>query len=52
VFFLATTLVGLGLEFKPSRKLTAMRIGGAALCAVLMTLAAVSGDGDPATTPA
>jgi diguanylate cyclase (GGDEF)-like protein len=52
VFFLATTLVGLGLEFKPGRKLTAMRIGAAALCAVLMTMAAVSADGDPATTPA
>ena len=29
VFVLATTLVGLGLEFKPSRKLRALRIGGA-----------------------
>jgi len=52
VFFLATTLVGLGLEFKPSRKLTAMRIGAAALCALLMTMAAVHADGDLATTPA
>jgi diguanylate cyclase (GGDEF)-like protein len=52
VFVLATTLVALGLEFKPSRKLAAMRIGGAAVCAALMTMAAVSADGDPAATPA
>ena len=51
VFFLATTLVGLGLEFKPSRKLTAMRIGGALLCAALMTTAALAAEGEPAARP-
>src|SRR6516165_10716874 len=32
VFVLATTLVGLGLEFRPSRKLVFMRIAAAATC--------------------
>ena len=53
VFFLATILVGLGLEFKPSKKLRAARIGSALLCAILLTLAAaVSAETDPATVPA
>ncbi len=53
VFFLATILVGLGLEFKPSKKLRVTRIGGALLCAILLTLAAsVSAETDPATAPA
>ncbi len=53
VFVLATLLVGLGLEFKPSKKLRATRIGSALLCAVLLTLAAsVSAETDPATVPA
>ncbi|HEY4958643.1 MAG TPA: bifunctional diguanylate cyclase/phosphodiesterase, partial [Caldimonas sp.] len=52
VFVLTTTLVGLGLEVKPSRKLRVARIGGALLCATLLTLAAtVSGDVDPAPMP-
>jgi len=53
VFVLATLLVALGLEFKPSKKLRAMRIGSALLCAILLTLAAsVSAEADPATVPA
>ena len=52
VFLLATTLVALGLEFKASRKLQAMRIGGAMLCAMLLTLAgAAAAEGDPAAMP-
>ena len=48
VFFLATALVGLGLEFKPSKKLLAMRTTGALLCALLLSLAAsVSAEADP-----
>ena len=38
VFVLVTPLVGLGLEFKPSKKLRAARIGGAVLGALLLTL--------------
>ena len=50
VFLLATTLVSLGLEFKPSRKLQTMRIGAAMLCALLLTMAgAAAADGEPAT---
>jgi diguanylate cyclase len=53
VFLLATTLVGLGVEFKPSRKLKAMHIGGALLCALLLSLAAgVSAETDAAAAPA
>jgi diguanylate cyclase (GGDEF)-like protein len=53
VFVLTTLLVGLGLEFKPSKKLRATRIGAALLCAVLLTLAAsVSAETDLATVPA
>ena len=53
VFVLVTLLVGLGLEFKPSRKLRAIRIASALLCAILLTLAAsVSAETDPATVPA
>ena len=53
VFFLATTLVALGVEFKPGKKLRVGRIAGSALCAVLLTLAAaVSAETDPATSPA
>jgi diguanylate cyclase (GGDEF)-like protein len=53
VFILATTLVGLALEFRASRKLRVLRIAGALLCATLLTLAAaVSGDADPARVPA
>jgi len=53
VFVLATLLVGLGLEFKPSRKLRATRIGSALLCASLLTLAAsVSAETDPSTVTA
>jgi len=53
VFFLATTLVCLGLEFKPSKKLLAVRVTGALLCALLLTLAAsVSDEGDPTSAPA
>jgi diguanylate cyclase (GGDEF)-like protein len=53
VFLLATTLVLLGVEFKPGRKLTATRIAAALVCAVLLTLAAaVSADGEAATAPA
>jgi diguanylate cyclase (GGDEF)-like protein len=53
VFVLATLLVVLGVEFKPSKKLRATRIGSALLCAVLLTLAAtVSAETDPATVPA
>ena len=52
VFFLATMLVGLGVEFKAGKKLTAMRISGALLSAMLLTLAAsVSADADPAVAP-
>jgi diguanylate cyclase (GGDEF)-like protein len=51
VFFLATTLVGLGLEFKPSKKLLAMRICAATLCAILLTIAAsAAADGEAAAT--
>jgi diguanylate cyclase (GGDEF)-like protein len=50
VFLLATTLVGLGLEFKPSRKLQTMRVSGAMLCALLLTTAgAAAAGGEPAT---
>ncbi len=53
VFILATTLVGLALEFRASRKLRVMRIAGALLCATLLTLAAsVSADTEPALAPA
>ena len=53
VFVLVSLLVGLGLEFKPSKKLRALRIGAALLCAMLLTLAAsVSAETDPATVPA
>ncbi len=53
VFILATTLVGLALEFRASRKLRVMRITGALLCATLLTLAAmVSADAEPTLTPA
>jgi diguanylate cyclase (GGDEF)-like protein len=52
VFLLATTLVALSLEFKASRKLQAMRIGGAVLCATLLTIAAAAAaEGDPAAMP-
>jgi diguanylate cyclase (GGDEF)-like protein len=53
VFFLASTLVGLGVEFKPGKKLIAMRIAAASLSALLLTLAAsVSAETDPASAPA
>ncbi|MEO5845306.1 MAG: hypothetical protein ABIQ33_10740, partial [Caldimonas sp.] len=53
VFILATLLVGLGLEFKPSKKLRATRIANALLCAVLLTVAAmVSAETDPVVVPA
>ncbi|MEO8836915.1 MAG: diguanylate cyclase, partial [Caldimonas sp.] len=53
VFVLATALVGLDLAFRPSRKLRVMRIGGALLCATLLTLAAcVSGDAALPPAPA
>ena len=53
VFVLATTLVGLALEFRASRKLRVMRITGALLCATLLTLAAmVSADAEPTLAPA
>ena len=53
VFVLATTLVGLALEFRASRKLRVMRIAGALLCATLLTLAAtVSAEAEPALAPA
>jgi diguanylate cyclase len=49
VFVLATTLVGLAVEFRASRKLRVTRIAAALLCATLLTLAAtVSSDADPA----
>ncbi len=40
VFFFATVLVGLGLEFKPSKKLRTARVFGAMFCSALLTLAA------------
>jgi diguanylate cyclase (GGDEF)-like protein len=53
VFVLATTLVGLALEFRASGKLRVLRIAGALLCAALLTpAAAVSGGGAPALAPA
>ncbi|MDQ6638526.1 MAG: EAL domain-containing protein, partial [Pseudomonadota bacterium] len=53
VFFLATTLVGLGVEFRPGKKLRATRLGGALLCAILLTLAAsVSAETDLTPAPA
>jgi diguanylate cyclase len=53
VFVLATTLVGLALEFRASRKLRVIRIVGALLCATLLTLAAtVSIEAEPAQAPA
>jgi len=48
VFVLATTLVGLGLEFKPSKKLVVMRIGAATVCGGLLALAAAGADGSTA----
>jgi diguanylate cyclase (GGDEF)-like protein len=44
VFVLATTLVGLGLEFKPSKKLVVMRIGAAAVCSGLLAMAAAGAE--------
>ncbi len=52
VFVLATTLVGLGLEFKASKKLVAIRIGAATLCAALLATAAAAGADNTATAPA
>src|SRR6516225_2924704 len=43
VFVLATTLVGLGLEFRPSKKLVVMRIAAAAICGGLLATAASTG---------
>jgi len=48
VFLLATTLVGLGLEFKPSKKLIVMRIGAAAICGGLLEMAAAGAEGTAA----
>ncbi len=46
-------LVGLGLEFKPSKKLRATRIAGALLCALLLTSRPpVSAETDPLAAPA
>ena len=52
VFVLATTLVGLGLEFKPSKKLVVMRIGAAAICGGLLALAAAAGVDGATAAPA
>ncbi len=53
VFFLATSLVCLGFEFKPTTKLRATRIAASLFCALLLTVAAsVSADADPASSPA
>jgi len=52
VFVLATTLVGLGLEFKPSKKLVVMRIGAAAICGGLLALAAAAGADGATAAPA
>ncbi len=52
MFFLATTLVSLGVEFEAGKKLAAMRISGALFSAMLLTLAAsVSADTEPAAAP-
>ena len=52
VFLLATTLVGLGLEFRPSKKLVVMRIGAAAICGGLLAMAASTGADGTAAQPA
>nr|HET7860383.1 bifunctional diguanylate cyclase/phosphodiesterase [Caldimonas sp.] len=52
VFVLATTLVGLGLEFRPSKKLVVMRIGAAAASGWLLALAASAGAEGSAAAPA
>ncbi len=51
ILVLATALVVIGLEFKPSRKVHAARATGAALGALLLTLATAS-PGDPASASA
>jgi len=51
VFVLATTLVGLGLEFRPSKKLVVTRIGAAAACGWLLALAASAGADGSAAAP-
>ncbi|MGZ5893139.1 MAG: putative bifunctional diguanylate cyclase/phosphodiesterase [Caldimonas sp.] len=48
ILMLASALVSIGLEFKPSRKVRAARVSAAALAALLLTLAAASG-ADPAS---
>jgi len=48
VMLLATTLVLIAVEFKPSRKLRSARACGATLCAILLALAAAS-PGEPGT---
>jgi diguanylate cyclase len=53
VLLLATALVGIGLEFKPSRKAKAARAIGAALAAaVLMLAVAAPADPSPPAVPA
>ncbi|MBV9890457.1 MAG: EAL domain-containing protein [Rhizobacter sp.] len=52
VFVLATTVVALGLEFKASKKVAAIRIGAATLCAALLVIAAAAGAENAATVPA
>ncbi len=52
VFFLATALVGLGFELKPSKKLRAARVTGALFCASLLTLAASTSGGGDGPAPA
>ncbi|MEP7301268.1 MAG: bifunctional diguanylate cyclase/phosphodiesterase [Caldimonas sp.] len=53
ILVLATALVTIGLEFKPSKKLRVARATGAMLGALLLTLAAASpGDAAPALVPA
>jgi len=48
ILMLATALVGLGLELKPSRKVRAIRFLGAGLGALLLTLAAAGPPGEAA----
>jgi len=52
VFLLATSLVVISVEFKPSRKARATRLGGAVLGAGLLTLAASVHDPAVAALPA
>ncbi len=52
ILVLATALIAIGLELKPSRKVRAARAAGAALAALLLTLATAAGDSGSTLMPA